>query len=43
MRAMYYEAFGAVPEIRTLPDPTPGEDGEQDSDRYLIMPMRLPG
>ena len=24
MRAMYYEAFEAVPEIRTLPDPTPG-------------------
>jgi len=27
MRAMYYDAFGATPEIRTLPDPTPGEDG----------------
>src|SRR5215467_3169679 len=27
MKAMYYEAFEAVPEIRTLPDPTPSEDG----------------
>lgn len=27
MRAMYYEAFEARPEIRTLPDPTPSEDG----------------
>lgn len=27
MRAMYYEAFGATPEIRTLPDPTPTERG----------------
>jgi len=27
MKAMYYEAFEATPEIRTLPDPTPGEDG----------------
>ncbi len=27
MRAMYYEAFGAAPEIRTLPDPTPTNAG----------------
>jgi alcohol dehydrogenase len=27
MRAMYYEAFGATPEIRTLPDPTPTPGG----------------
>lgn len=27
MRAMYYEAFGAAPEIRTLPDPTPTNGG----------------
>ncbi|MFC3075791.1 zinc-dependent alcohol dehydrogenase family protein [Shinella pollutisoli] len=27
MRAMYYEAFGATPEIRNLPDPAPAEDG----------------
>ena len=27
MRAMYYEAFGAAPEIRTLPDPTPTHAG----------------
>ena len=27
MKAMYYDAFGKEPEIRTLPDPTPGEDG----------------
>jgi alcohol dehydrogenase len=27
MRAMYYEAFGAMPEIRTLPDPTPTPGG----------------
>jgi alcohol dehydrogenase len=27
MKAMYYEAFGATPEIRSLPDPTPDEDG----------------
>ena len=27
MRAMYYEAFGATPEIRSLPDPTPAEGG----------------
>lgn len=27
MQAMYFEAFGQRPEIRTLPDPTPGEDG----------------
>ncbi|MFN3318369.1 MAG: zinc-dependent alcohol dehydrogenase family protein [Allorhizobium sp.] len=27
MRAMYYEAFGAAPEIRTLPDPTPTNSG----------------
>lgn len=27
MRAMYYEAFGARPEIRTLPDPTPAVGG----------------
>jgi len=27
MKAMYYEAFEATPEIRTVPDPTPGEDG----------------
>ncbi|MDH4441064.1 MAG: zinc-dependent alcohol dehydrogenase family protein [Rhizobium sp.] len=27
MRAMYYETFGAVPEIRTLPDPTPTPSG----------------
>lgn len=24
MHAMYYEAFEAAPEIRVLPDPTPG-------------------
>lgn len=27
MRAMYYEQFGAAPEIRTLPDPTPTNTG----------------
>jgi len=27
MRAMYYEHFGAAPEIRTLPDPTPTNAG----------------
>lgn len=27
MRAMYYEAFEATPEIRVLPDPTPTEGG----------------
>ena len=27
MRAMYYEAFEATPDIRTLPDPTPTESG----------------
>jgi alcohol dehydrogenase len=27
MKAMYYEAFGATPEIRTVPDPTPSEGG----------------
>lgn len=27
MRAMYYEQFGAAPEIRTLPDPTPTNAG----------------
>ena len=27
MRAMYYEQFGAPPEIRTLPDPTPTNAG----------------
>ncbi|MBX9469934.1 MAG: zinc-dependent alcohol dehydrogenase family protein [Rhizobium sp.] len=27
MRAMYYEQFGAAPEIRTLPDPTPTNSG----------------
>ena len=27
MRAMVYEAFEKAPEIRTLPDPTPAEDG----------------
>lgn len=27
MRAMYYEQFGATPEIRTLPDPTPTNSG----------------
>ncbi len=27
MRAMYYEAFGVMPEIRILPDPEPVEDG----------------
>jgi alcohol dehydrogenase len=27
MRAIYYEAFGAAPEIRTLPDPTPTNAG----------------
>ncbi|MDG3574906.1 zinc-dependent alcohol dehydrogenase family protein [Rhizobium sp. YJ-22] len=27
MRAMYFERFGQTPEIRTLPDPTPSEDG----------------
>ena len=27
MKAMYYERFGATPEIRTLADPTPGNDG----------------
>lgn len=27
MRAMYYEEFGAAPEIRTLPDPTPTNGG----------------
>ena len=27
MKAMYYESFQATPEIRTLADPTPDEDG----------------
>ncbi|MDK4733129.1 zinc-dependent alcohol dehydrogenase family protein [Rhizobium sp. CNPSo 3490] len=27
MKAMFYEAFEQAPEIRTLPDPTPSEDG----------------
>src|SRR5215831_6881676 len=27
MKAMYYDAFEKTPEIRTLPDPTPSEDG----------------
>ncbi|MBX9457292.1 MAG: zinc-dependent alcohol dehydrogenase family protein [Rhizobium sp.] len=27
MRAMYYETFGQMPEIRTLPDPTPERHG----------------
>ncbi|MCJ8238733.1 zinc-dependent alcohol dehydrogenase family protein [Peteryoungia algae] len=27
MRAMYYEQFGAAPQIRTLPDPTPSNSG----------------
>ncbi|HLP67358.1 MAG TPA: alcohol dehydrogenase catalytic domain-containing protein, partial [Rhizobium sp.] len=27
MRAMYYEAFEKMPEIRVLPDPTPTENG----------------
>lgn len=27
MKAMYYEAFGAMPEIRVLPDPSPANDG----------------
>jgi alcohol dehydrogenase len=27
MKAMYYEAFGQRPEIRTVPDPVPAEDG----------------
>lgn len=27
MKAMYYEAFGTRPEIRTLPDPSPANDG----------------
>lgn len=27
MKAMYYEAFGAMPEIRTVPDPTPTRGG----------------
>ena len=27
MRAMYYEQFGAAPQIRTLPDPTPTNSG----------------
>lgn len=27
MKAMYYEAFGATPEIRNLPDPAPSEGG----------------
>lgn len=27
MKAMYYERFGATPEIRALPDPTPSNDG----------------
>ena len=27
MKAMYYEAFGATPEIRTLPDPAPSDGG----------------
>ena len=27
MKAMYYEAFGAEPEIRTVPDPVPPETG----------------
>ena len=26
MRAMYYEAFQATPDIRILPDPTPGPE-----------------
>jgi alcohol dehydrogenase len=25
MRAMYFEAFGQMPEVRTVPDPVPGE------------------
>ena len=27
MKAMYYEAFGATPEIRTVPDPAPSDGG----------------
>jgi len=27
VRAMYYEQFGAAPQIRTLPDPTPSNSG----------------
>jgi alcohol dehydrogenase len=27
MKAMYYDVFGQVPEIRTLPDPTPTDGG----------------
>jgi alcohol dehydrogenase len=27
MKAMVYQAFGATPEIRTVPDPTPDEEG----------------
>jgi alcohol dehydrogenase len=27
MKAMYYERFGETPEIRTVADPTPGNDG----------------
>ena len=27
MKAMYYERFGEEPQIRTLPDPTPAENG----------------
>ncbi len=27
MKAMYYEAFGATPEIRVLPDPAPSRNG----------------
>ena len=27
MKAMYYEAFGATPQIRKLPDPTPSRNG----------------
>ena len=27
MKAMYYELFGSRPEIRDVPDPTPGDDG----------------
>ena len=27
MKAMYYEAFGSRPEVRTLPEPTPEPDG----------------
>lgn len=27
MKALYYEAFGKAPELRTVADPSPGEDG----------------